>query len=298
MSNRNWLHLVAIAGLTLLLAACGEVSGSWPIPNQFEQQANDAKYGERCDETQEDGDRDVCQQWRMALAAESMFTIALVQTGILIAALVFSIWAARAASDQARIARISLEEDDRPHLLIHFEDSGAQTLLWGTEMLRPTTLVFHNYGKSPGYLRAHHVKFSARTKAEGFPPPLDWRRTQAVIEPFGVIVPQEKDSDLLTFDARNDVPKEVSDAIDYRERDWYMQGILLYSTMDRVSFVYGFTFKIENGIWHVGEPDWRKGHLYNWNDRHYPEARFQRFRRWLATRLARAAVMIEPRAPK
>lgn len=234
----------------------------------------------------------------MALAAENMLLLVIVQTGIVTIALGFSIWAAFAASSQANTARRAIEESERPHLLIHFEDSGAQSLLWGTDMVRPTTLVFHNYGKSPGYIRAYHVKFSARTKAEGWPPPIDWRRVATVTtEPFGVIVPPGGCSDLRTFDARADVSKEVSDAIDYREREWFMQGVLLYSSMDRVSYVYGFTFKVHGGIWHIGEPDWRKGHLYNWNERRYPEPMLVRLRRWLATRLARLAVSIEPKAP-
>lgn len=231
----------------------------------------------------------------MAVAAESMFNIALTQTGLVLAALAFSIWAALSSHSQARTARQALEESERPHLLIHFSDTGAQSLLWGTDMVRPTKLVFHNYAKSPGYIRAYAVQFSRRTEEEGYPPPFDWRRATATIAPFGAIVAPEGDSHEFEFDARDDVPPEEAAKIDYNKRRWFMQGVLLYGSMSRLGYVYGFAFRYEDGEWRIGEPDFRQGDEYNWNRRWTPGPVIDQLRRWTAEKLRSAAEAIAPK---
>jgi len=66
-----------------------------------------------CDQSRRSKDEDLCQQWRMAEAAEKGLTIGIIQAFLTVAALFFTGWAAFAAAVAARAAQNSVTVAER-----------------------------------------------------------------------------------------------------------------------------------------------------------------------------------------
>lgn len=262
-----------------------------------------ADYQRACNNPENPDEADLCQQWRSANAAEKTAKIAqgqfwatVTETGLLVFTLILSGWAALAASSAARTARRELEELERPNLLVNFTESGAQDGLWGTDMPAPTKLVFHNYGRSPGFMVTFYARHFLRTKEQGLPHPVMWDDHNAPIFPYGSIVKHDGDSEVFTVNARDfytgeDVMKLGKEAV------WYLQGFAAYH--DTMSGLYnvGFTFVYADGEWRIAQVgDWRDMNKYNYSYRRNRPTLLSKGKRGLARALRGTAERLSPTA--
>lgn len=296
MSRGNWLNVFALAGCVVALSACTQLS--WPAPEDFGHHVQDQRYGERCGEAQQDQDGDICQQWRMAVAAESMRDIALVQSGILILALGFSVWAAFASHRQAVASEQTLASIDGAHLLVEFEDTGLRDLGYGPDIMRATKWFLRNYGETVAFIRWRHAQLLILPKGSTIEP-FDWRGHFGGAMPHGVIAAPNDVS--ISFEA--EVPSGISlgDKPHTLEKGetCYLQGFVAFTDNGPNVHIYVFTYIYEDGlfrIYHTGR--FEENDKYNAYYRRYRPNRWRLLRSSMARRLRKVAQWVEPKPKK
>lgn len=246
-----------------------------PVAQQSEKAPYRADYGKACSNPKDREEADLCQQWRSANAAgealrvaRNQFWISLVESLLLVGTLVLSGWAALAASSAARTARRELEELERPHLLLHFDDHGVEIVDGVSRVTGETVVRLHNYGRSPGFVVAMDAQFHFRKPEDGMPEPVSWIKKPVRIFSFGSIVRPDGDSEAFRFRARDDI-SEADEASIGKEGIWYFHGFAGYHDTMRGLFTVGFCYELEEGEWRISAaPAFSDNQKYNYSERH------------------------------
>lgn len=230
-------------------------------PTTPQERSYTADYQRACTQPSNREEADLCQQFRAANAASESARIAgnqfwatIVETGLLVVTLFLSGWAALAASSAAKTARRELEELERPNLLVHFKETGAVESEGLIDMPNETKFVFHNYGRSPGFMVTVNSRLHYRKDEDGLPEPVNWMRKRARIFSYGSIIKQDGESEIFSAKARDWVSEDDVRRIGRYGR-WYLLGFAGYHDSMNGLYTLGFCMVFEDGEWRIAAAD-------------------------------------------
>lgn len=217
---------------------------------------------EACAEVNEQSDssadqreqRDLCAQFLAAAAAQNSANFSNDQTIIgavglfaVLLTLALNAVATLAATDQARTARRSIEELERPYLFARVggDNSGPPTAFaperQRMEPHEPIEYYFVNHGRSPALITRYKRRRYRRRYSEGPPPPIDPDGDEGWPAPHGVVVPAGQDSQafqVLEFPGQSTPPQGIDDI-----EIWYFIGYVVYQdTSGSAEYVKGFCY--------------------------------------------------------
>lgn len=278
------LRGLAVA-LTLVLASCygeprrsaeqhdtGQHDAEAPVDpvspptrtSVYEEACADADEAGRDDPNYHDK-RDLCAQYRAAVAAEANANSALLQLWLsgagLVAILItlwFTGWSARASSEQARIARKAFEELERPYLFAQvrpkLEVEGVISKKDIENQSDPSAILeydFSNLGRSPALIVSFDRKRYALRISEGRPEPLDYSE-KGEDAPHGAVVPVDDRSQAFTM---REIPSRGSEPTTREDPFvWYFIGYVVYKQVgSEQRYVKGFGYRhslgLDGGSW-------------------------------------------------
>ena len=233
MSCRDWLYHVAVRGCLIAAAiliwsnygyAIGQPNNSTKHYQAEYQQLTSVRaplvgiakfggpddYNSPCQETQGGPYSDLCQQWRMAKAAEDQadwsflqFILSIAGFGGLIGTLIFTAVSTRAASSQAKsaIATVKIMQDaERPYIFIKITETGIEITDLGAFRFAGRRFCFQlaNYGKSPALLTELKETFPIVEGLTDGPPSIDPCEDRGYLLPQGTISSPDKPYELQT----------------------------------------------------------------------------------------------------
>jgi hypothetical protein len=202
MPRSNWRNILAIVGLiALAIGALGyrelQRAEIDPYPDAHYQPARSPSfpdgwpnqnyphsegYEPNCQKPADREDSDLCAQWsavKVVSESNRLSRIALNVNAIGLAAVLFSLlftgWAAVAASQSARVAERALIELEQPVVAVDIPKSGLVSESDGSFRFAGGSIEFRcsNYGRSPAILKEIVAEFKALDASAPFPDPID-----------------------------------------------------------------------------------------------------------------------------
>lgn len=210
-------------------------------------------YKAVCDNPVDAKDYDLCQQWRMAKAAEDAARYAFYQIALsffaligLLATVFYTAKAARAATDAATAAQVSADTArqhlhilEKPYVVMEIEEIGVTvdngSLRFATNRF---TYAFANYGRSAAIIKEICVSWPTVNKGE-MPEKIDPRITRGRRAPVGVVSVFEKayseSESLLKF-----IDQKLLDADAWNKYRLFFVGFVRYQDFFENSYITGF----------------------------------------------------------